>query len=199
MCRNLISCLKKKKKNYYLIYISSDAVYSDSLDKLTEKSKIFPESLHGVMHFMREEMLKITTNNLCIVRPTLVYGDNDPHNGYGPNKFVRLAQSRKNIKLFGKGEELRDHIHVSDVGESIYKILSKKYKGTINLVSGKVVSFYKIANKIKNIYGVKIMFTKRNGNMPHNGYRAFNNKYLKKIIIKKSFIDLLDWLDKKSL
>ena len=43
MCRNLISCLKKK--NYYLIYISSDAVYSDSLDKLTEKSKIFPESL----------------------------------------------------------------------------------------------------------------------------------------------------------
>ena len=47
------------------------------------------------MHFMREEMLKITTNNLCIVRPTLVYGDNDPHNGYGPNKFVRLAQSEK--------------------------------------------------------------------------------------------------------
>ena len=86
---------------------------------------------------------------------------------------------------------------MSDVGESIYKILCKKYKGTINLVSGKVVSFYKIANKIKNIYGVKIMFTKRNGNMPHNGYRAFNNKYLKKIIIKKSFIDLLDWLDKK--
>ena len=41
------------------------------------------------------------------------------------------------------------------------------------------------------------MITKRNGNMPHNGYRAFNNKYLKKIIIKKSFIDLLDWLDKK--
>ena len=34
--------------------------------------------------------------------------------------------------------------------------------------------------------------------MPHNGYRAFNNKYLKKkLLLKKSFIDLLDWLDKK--
>ena len=26
-----------------------------------------------------------------ILRPTLVYGANDPHNGYGPNRFRRLA------------------------------------------------------------------------------------------------------------
>ena len=47
------------------------------------------------MHLMRENMLKLLDVKLCIVRPTLIYGTNDPHNGYGPNQFIRLAQSKK--------------------------------------------------------------------------------------------------------
>ena len=42
---------------------------------------------------MRENILKLLNIKLCIVRPTLVYGANDPHNGYGPNKFIRLAHN----------------------------------------------------------------------------------------------------------
>ena len=72
---------------------------------------------------MRENMIKLLKVKFCIVRPTLVYGPNDPHNGYGPNQFIRLAQSNKNITLFGKGEERRDHIHIKDVGKVIYTCL----------------------------------------------------------------------------
>ena len=197
MCRNVFEVLKKKKIDY-LLYVSSDAVYSDSKKPLTEKSKTEPDNLHGFMHLMRENILKLLNIKLCIVRPTLVYGSNDSHNGYGPNQFIRLAQFKKDISLFGKGEERRDHIHVHDVGNAIYFLVKKRYVGTVNLVTGNVYSFFRIAEKIKNLYKVKLKYVKRNGPMPHNGYRAFNNSLLKKILPSKtSLINIFEWFKTK--
>ena len=197
ICSNVFKILKKKKISY-LLYVSSDAVYSDSNKLIDENSNTNPDNLHGFMHLMRENMLKLLNTKLCIVRPTLVYGSNDPHDGYGPNKFLRLAQSKKKIKLFGRGEEKRDHIHVNDVGHAIYTLIQRKYVGTVNIVSGNVVSFFDIAKKIKNLYKIKISFVKRNGPMPHNGYRAFNNGLLKKILQKtRKITNLVEWIEKK--
>ena len=91
----------------HLIYISSDAVYKDSAEPITEASCAEPGSLHGVMHLAREVMLKneLPSVPLAFVRPTLIFGPGDPHNGYGPNRFMRLAQAGKEIVLFGEGEE----------------------------------------------------------------------------------------------
>ena len=197
MCKNVFEVLKKKKIDY-LLYVSSDAVYSDSEKQISEQSETKPENLHGFMHLMRENILKLLNMKLCIVRPTLVYGSNDTHNGYGPNQFIRLAQSNQKISLFGRGEERRDHIHVNDVGNAIYFLIGKKYVGTVNLVTGNAISFFKIAQKIKDTYNVKLKYLKRKGPMPHNGYRAFNKNLLKKILPKKNnFIDIFDWIDKK--
>ena len=151
------------------------------------------------MHLMRENIFKMLKTKVCVVRPTLVYGINDPHNGYGPNQFIRSAQSKKNIYLFGKGEEKRDHIHVNDVGELIYKLFKIKYTGVVNLVTGKVYSFLQIAEKIKKIYKIKLCFKKRIGPMPHNGYRAFNNMLVKKIFPKHNFIEFKNWIKKKEI
>jgi UDP-glucose 4-epimerase len=194
MCKNVFQVIKNKKIDY-LLYVSSDAVYSDSKKPLTEKSKTEPDNLHGFMHLMRENILKLLNIKLCIVRPTLVYGSEDSHNGYGPNQFIRLAQAKKEISLFGKGEEKRDHIHVNDVGEAIYFLIKKKHTGTVNLVSGKVSSFFKIAKKIKNLYKIKLKYLKRRGPMPHNGYRAFDNSLLKRIV--PNITNLSEWIDLK--
>ena len=141
MCENILKSLTKIKKLNHLIYISSDAVYSDSKKKLTEKSQTVPNSLHGFMHLIRENMVNNLDCPKCFVRPTLVYGEDDPHNGYGPNQFIRNAQNNKNIILFGKGEEKRDHINVNDVGNIIYEIAKNKITGVVNAVSGNLVSF----------------------------------------------------------
>ena len=58
ICKNVFEVLKKKKIDY-LLYVSSDAVYSDSKKRLTEKSKANPDNLHGFMHLMRENILKL--------------------------------------------------------------------------------------------------------------------------------------------
>ena len=93
-----------KKKVKKLIYLSSDAVYSDTRKFINEKSDTNPISLHGLMHLTREKMLSkvIQTKNLCIIRPTLIFGKEDPHNGYGPNKFFREINSFGKINLFVK-------------------------------------------------------------------------------------------------
>ena len=197
MCKNVHKVIQQKKIKY-LLYVSSDAVYSDTKKKITEKSDTNPENLHGFMHLMRENILKLLDINLCIVRPTLIFGKEDTHNGYGPNQFIRLAQLNKKINIFGKGEEKRDHIHVDDVGEAIFYLIKKKYIGTVNLVSGRVISFYEVAQKIKDTYKIRLNFKKRVGPMPHNGYRAFDNKILRKILPKGyNFINVLNWINKK--
>src|SRR5262249_4891408 len=61
-----------------LVYISSDAVYSDDANPVTERSCQQPSSLHGAMHLAREIMLRATLKlPLAILRPTLIYGAKD--------------------------------------------------------------------------------------------------------------------------
>ena len=158
-----------------LLYVSSDAVYSDSKNLINEESEKFPDNLHGLMHLLRENELKESFKNiLTIVRPTLIYGRSDPHNGYGPNKFYRNYKDQKKIQLFGKGEELRDHVHIDDVGKLIMKCIEDDFVGEVNAVSGEVISFREIAETFsKKSKNINVEFLKRNGPMPHNGYRAF--------------------------
>ena len=171
---------RSKKLNYFL-NISSDAVYQDSDKFLTEKSVRAPLSLHGVMHLARElcfESLMVPIGTLC---PTLVYGNDDPHNGYGPNQFSRLARGSEDITLFGKGEELRDHVFIDDVAEVSVMMVEKQINKRINVASGEVHSFDTIAAAcLKKCDSKKnIKFKKRTGPMPHNGYRAFDITKLK--------------------
>ena len=175
----------KKKLPNYILYISSDAVYSDSKKKITESSATEPNSLHGIMHYTRETILRnCFKGKLCIVRPTLIYGKDDPHNGYGPNQFIKLSNKKKDIKIFGNGEELRDHIWVEDVAFLINQLVLLKKEGIYNLVTGKVISFKKIAKIVKQNQSIKKKFkiikVRRNGPMPHNGWRAFDNSKIKK-------------------
>ena len=178
MAKSVCEALKIKELEQ-VIYISSDAVYTDTDGLISETSCAEPESIHGIMHLTREVALKHEYfGPLAIVRPTLVYGLNDPHNGYGPNRFRRLASSSEDIILFGEGEERRDHVDVEDIAELVSRIIFRKSTGVINAVSGDVVSFRELADFIvsdfNSVASVKGSF--RSGLMPHNGYRAFDTK-----------------------
>ncbi len=161
----------------HTIYVSSDAVYTDSPDPLSETSPAEPGSLHGVMHLARELMLRhVLDGPLAILRPTLIYGAEDPHNGYGPNRFRRLAAQGQDIQLFGDGEERRDHIAVEDVAELIRLIAWHRSSGVLNAATGRVASFREIAEMVIALEEtpVDIKGSPRVGPMPHNGYRPFD-------------------------
>lgn len=168
----------KMKPVAHVVYISSDAVYKDSPNALTEISCAEPGSIHGAMHLAREVALKQEfCGPLAIVRPTLVYGLDDPHNSYGPNRFRRLASAGKDIVLFGEGEERRDHVDVDDVAHLVHLIVKHRSRGVVNAVSGEVVSFRDLAVFASKSFesNVKVRDSMRTGLMPHNGYRHFDN------------------------
>jgi UDP-glucose 4-epimerase len=172
----------------HMVYVSSDAVYADSDAPLTEYSCAQPASLHGVMHLAREVMLaEAFSGPLCFLRPTLIYGAGDPHNGYGPNRFMRLAAAGLSIELFGDGDERRDHIWIEDVAEVATRILLHESRGVVNVATGEVISFSQIAHTVCNLFpGVAVTRRPRVGVMPHNGYRPFDTR-----VLRLAFPDLI--------
>ena len=180
----------KAKPVAHLIYVSSDAVYGDSLEPMNEASPAAPTSIHGVMHLMREVALQQAyTGPLAIIRPTLIYGVADPHNGYGPNRFNRQASQGQLITLFGEGEERRDHVLINDVAKLIYQMILRRSVGVINAVSGEVVSFKQLAQFCAHAFEpvVTIKDSIRVGPMPHNGYRAFDASAIRKAFPQLQF------------
>jgi len=183
----------------HVVYISSDAVYADSSDPLTETCSAEPGSLHGAMHLARELMLQHSCSApLAILRPTLIYGLDDPHSGYGPNRFRRLAAEGEDIVLFGEGEEQRDHVLVDDVAELVCLTLSHRSRGVLNVATGQVISFRDIAEEIVSKFNnpVAVKGSPRQGAMPHNGYRPFDAVATRAAFPEFSYTLVKDGLEK---
>ena len=157
----------------HVVYISSDAVYADDANPVTERSCCQPSSLHGMMHAARELMLKNDVKApLAVARPSLLYGARDPHNGYGPNRFRRLAEKGETITLFGEGEEQRDHIDIDDVARLVSHVLNHRSRGILNVATGVSTSFRAIAEKVVSLAGkpVEIRGTPRQNPVTHRHF-----------------------------
>jgi nucleoside-diphosphate-sugar epimerase len=136
----------------HVVYISSDAVYADEANPVRETSCTSPSSFHGTMHFVRERMLveaaRAAKVPLALLRPSLLFGPGDTHNGYGPNRFVRTAAAEGRIALFGQGEEKRDHVFISDVARLVDLTLRHRSEGILNVATGAATPFGDLAAKI---------------------------------------------------
>lgn len=172
MAEQVIAALAAQPAEH-LVYISSDAVYADNANPVTERSCRQPSSMHGMMHAARELMLKTEVKApLAILRPSLLYGARDPHNGYGPNRFRRLAAKGESITLFGEGEEQRDHVFVDDVARLVSLVLAHRSRGELNLATGRSASFREVAELAVKLSGksVEIRGTPRQNPITHRHF-----------------------------
>jgi nucleoside-diphosphate-sugar epimerase/8-oxo-dGTP pyrophosphatase MutT (NUDIX family) len=132
-----------------VVYVSSDAVYADDESLVRETSRCEPSTLYGLAHLTRERMVRLAADAAripwLVVRPTLLYGQGDTHNSYGPNRFVRQARETGVIKLFGNGEEKRDHVCVADAARLLLLCVQRRSTGVVNLASGASPSFRDVA------------------------------------------------------
>jgi UDP-glucose 4-epimerase len=172
MAEQLIAALAARPVAH-LVYISSDAVYADAANPVTERSCRQPSTMHGMMHAARELMLKTESKApLAILRPSLIYGARDPHNGYGPNRFRRLAAKGEAITLFGEGEEQRDHVSIDDVARLVSLVLAHRSRGELNLATGRSVSFREVAELAVKLSGksAEIRGTPRQNPITHRHF-----------------------------
>lgn len=168
-----VSALLENAACSHVVYISSDAVYRESVSLIQETSPCDPTTFHGLMHLVRERMLLQAVQKsrlpLFIVRPCAVYGPGDPHNGYGPNRFVRTALADHTITLFGHGEEMRDHLFIRDVARLAALGLQHRSEGIANAATGTAVSFAELARMVAELSGepVRIEPTPRQTPITH--------------------------------
>ena len=161
----------------HLVYVSSDAIYADEANPVTERSPAAPSTLHGMMHAARELMLRsASAAPASMLRPTLVYGANDPHNGYGPNRFRRQAAKGEPITIFGEGEERRDHVLVEDVARLALLMLQHRSVGALNAVTGRSASFHDVAHLVAAQFSppAQVLSVPRPGPRPHLTHRHFD-------------------------
>ena len=161
----------------HLLYISSDAVYADDANPVTEESHVAPSTVHGMMHAARELMLRSEVKApFAALRPTLIYGAGDPHSGYGPNRFRRQAAKGEPITIFGEGEEKRDHVAVEDVARLAVRILRHRSTGALNAVTGVATSFHDIAHLVAQNFEPRpqVHSVPRPGARPHLLHRFFD-------------------------
>jgi nucleoside-diphosphate-sugar epimerase len=164
----------------YFIYISSDAVYDDDARPVTEQSARAPSTLHGAMHHTRELMFDAAINApRFTLRPTLIYGPGDPHNGYGPNRFAREALAGGPVCYFGEGEEKRDHIFVEDVAALTRLAIRHQTTGVLNAVTGVSIRFRDLAEALAGMAGVDAKSIPRPAPRGHLLHRHFDTTLIR--------------------
>jgi nucleoside-diphosphate-sugar epimerase len=197
MAKNLAIALSGIPINFFG-YVSSDAVYEDSVQRIDEGFPATKKSLHGLMHLSREVIFQneVLVNHFLCVRPTLIYGEGDPHNGYGPNRFLRQLKTKNRIEIIGGGEELRDHIYIGDVAQLLFELYAARQSGVFNLCTGNEISFRSLAEETLRISpSGKIISLDRHGPLPHNGYRALDNSSILKIFPNYKFLEYNRYID----
>ena len=168
----------------HVIYVSSDAVYPFTDEVTSEASCAEPTDLYGAAHLARELMIKSAAKcPVAILRPTLIFGAGDTHNSYGANRFRRAARKDGKIALFGGGEETRDHIFIDDAIALIDLVIRHRSAGTLNLVSGRSISFGDLARMVAREFtpAAEIVSMSRQGQITHRKFDAAN--------IRKAFPD----------
>lgn len=154
-----------------IVYISSDAVYEKSEEIVRDDTHPSPSSLYGVMHRARELLFKDFSDRLLVLRPTMVFGQDDPHGVYGPNKFLKTSRELGKIVLFGEGEERRDYIEVGDLASLIVCAIQNTLRGNFNMVSGVSHNFRSIADEIiSKLPSTKLEFSARRNEILHRQY-----------------------------
>ena len=177
----------------YLLNISSDAVYGDYDRPISEADSPQPTSTHGMMHYSREYILHESFSHVMgNLRPTLIFGPRDPHNSYGPNRFIRQALPKNPIEIIGLGEEQRDHIFIEDVAKIAQRMIKLRLIGTVNAATGQTTDYKTIALYIQSqIPKANISFMDRQQQkIPHNGYRAFDTLKLQQIAPDLKVLDI---------
>lgn len=193
MAANIAEALKASEPSH-VVYFSSDAVYSMDEALVSEETPAEATDLYGAMHLSRELIFKSEVSApVAILRPTLIYGAEDTHNSYGPNRLRRMARDKGKITLFGGGEETRDHIYVEDVVRLTVEVLKHRSQGLLNVATGQSVAFVDLAPQVAELFdgNVEVELTERQNPITH---RSFDVTVLHKAFPQFGFTPLSEGL-----
>lgn len=160
------------------VYFSSDALYPMQAEPVDETTPVEATNLYALAKLNGERMLehaaRANGTRLVSLRVTGAYGPGDPHNGYGPNRFVRAIAEGRPVQLFGDGEEQRDHIFVEDVARVAIALATTSEGGVFNVATGTSRSFASIVADLRSVAPVPftVEHLPRTGPITHRSFKS---------------------------
>ena len=144
-----------------IVFASSSSVYGEVAPQdfpVKEDHSLNPISPYGQTKNQAEEIcLKYsneTKTKLAILRFYTVYGPKQrPDEAF--TKFIRLAQAKKPIPVYGDGNKERDFTYVSDIVNGTI-LAAKNGIGIYNLGSGKPVTVNEMVSLLEKHLAIKI-------------------------------------------
>ncbi len=190
--KNIIDEIKKNKIKWFF-FASTSHVYSSKIKKISEKSKTNPISYYGKTKLLAEKyiikQLKKSDSKYCIGRIFSTTNKNQKNNYLIPDLKKKIKKSKGKIILHNLSH-YRDFISMQDISRIIFCLYNKKFKGIINIASGKAIYLKDIAIYISKHYKKRVEFKDN----VKKTYLVANISKLKKIYKKKlikNFNDLI--------
>ena len=152
----LLDIITKQKKR--MVQISTDEVFGSlSSDTATETSKFNPSSPYAATKAAAELLI----NSYCVTYDSDVIITRCTNN-YGPRQFpeklipktIILAKQEQKIPIYGKGQNIRDWIHVDDHCNGIISLLLDGKSGqSYNISANNEMNNVAIVKKILDVMG----------------------------------------------
>ena len=158
------------------VFVSSDAVYGFGDEPVTETTAVAPGGFYGLAKYTSEKLLEYVAAAkalpLLALRVAAVFGPGDPHASYGPNAFARSLATDRTVRLFGQGEEERDHLYIDDAARLVVQLMRAGATGVFNIATGSSQSFAQVVDQIRSItpYQVTVLHAPRRTPITHRSY-----------------------------
>ena len=183
--KNITDAVKKNKIKWFF-FSSTSHVYSSKNKSISETSKTNPISYYGKTKLLAEKYiikkLEKTDTLYCIGRIFSTTNKNQKKNYLVPDLKKKIKTSKRKIILHNLCH-YRDFISMKDIAKIIFCLYKKKFKGIINIASGRSIYLKDIAIYISKHYKKKIEFEDN----VNKTYLVANINKLKKIY-KKNII-----------
>ena len=159
---NLVKSIKKfhDNKKLFLFFSSTSHVYNFSKNLIRENSALSGITKYGKTKIFAENYLKKNSKfyDLSIGRISSLVSNNQKKNFVLKNL---ISKGKIGEKIFFKNSNVkRNFIYVDDVSKIILKLISKKIKGTFNISSSEITSFFNMLDYLKKKYKFNIFHKK---------------------------------------
>jgi UDP-glucuronate decarboxylase len=213
---NIIDLLGKLTHDGYFLNIGTSEVYSENNYELTKESSLISINNNNIRNTYilaklaaESIILRHALNNhgsrVLSARVALAYGpgaqQNDTRVMY---QLFRQAYKNNHIKLLDDGSAIRTYIYVNDCVEIMLKSLfdRKKKLNIINISGDEQLTILDLANKIGNLYNIKVSKGAVGGGIKNAPKEVRVNtefsKYYrneKLISIDEGLLSVKDWVD----
>ena len=158
--KNITNEVKKNKIKWFF-FASTSHVYLSTTKKITEKSTVNPISYYGKTKLLAEryiiKKLEKSDSIYCIGRIFSTTNKNQKNNYLIPDLKKKIKNSKRKTILQNLSH-YRDFISMKDISKIIFCLYDRKFKGIINIASGKAIYLKDIAIYISEYYNKRIEF-----------------------------------------